>query len=360
MERWILFLLVCTLLIGSYGLRRRSNLGRGRGSNDGVAVNGTRGALAWSFWEREDGDFMLDAMSGYTDCSRQSPPVGESQTNDAWWRARSGRHRPGRPCDGKSFSCNQPFRVPVVGGLGFCLVPKNGCTFWKALFMRMDGNPLWNSTDIMDLHKPHKVKLEQDERLLNTPSGLVVMVVRNPIARVLSAWLDKRGQGRGDYQWWFDTHPGTRASFAKFIKAITPEVNVHRADHHWAQQSDHCRLPSGAQYDIYLKAECRTLWGPSLFEYKGMERWTDSGWGSSGADPFIRDERHKAIDNASRSFEGRNFSKQRHSTGASGLSKICKFYTRELFWAVTELYFQDIKRFGYAEDCRRIASHCGF
>jgi hypothetical protein len=291
--------------------------------------------------------------------------------NDAWWRERSGRHRLGRPCSAKNGSvmqksdwCTSPIRVPAVTGFGFCPVTKNGCTFWKALFMRMDNNPLWNSPDIMDIHARLKEKLNYDESILKAPSGLVIMVVRNPVTRVLSAWLDKRRDPI--FRHLFESRPGSTGSFAKFIEYITPEVTDHWANRHWGKQVDQCRLRYGAQYDMYLKAECRTLWGPGLFEHKEMEYWTDSGWGPHGTEPFIRDDRRRVLQNQSGQVgqapttQSRASLKRRHSTGATSVAKVCKYYTPKLFWAVIELYIEDIRRFGYVEDCQRLAARCGF
>jgi hypothetical protein len=229
----------------------------------------------------------------------------------------------------------------------------------------MDNNPLWNSPNINDVHIMTKNKLTLDATVLNDPSGLVVMVVRNPVTRVLSAWLDKRRDPQ--FRLWFAERPGTARSFANFIEMIGHDMDMGTADQHWARQVDLCRLNYGAEYDAYLKAECRTLWGPSLFEHKGMKFWTDSGWGPRGTDPFIRDDRKAvSMSNASRPLreasptQTKGSLKRGHSTGANALDEVCKYYTPQLFWDVTLMYVEDIQRFGYAEDCQRIATHCGF
>jgi hypothetical protein len=230
----------------------------------------------------------------------------------------------------------------------------------------MDDNSLWNSPNIDDVHSKIKNRLEEDEFLLESkvPFSLALMVVRNPLTRVLSAWLDKRQDP--SFRRFFDSHPGATDSFAKFIEAITPEVRQHRASRFWAQQSDQCMLRYGAQYDIYLKTECRTLWGPGLFEHKMMTQWTNSGWGPDGSEPFVPDDRLRYFQNVSRPLgdapatQTKATSRHNLNTGASALSTLCKYYTRKLFWDVSALYVEDIKRFGYKEDCLRIATHCGY
>lgn len=334
----------------------------GNASRAGTAVvNRKRGiawwkqADAWNHWEFAD----KDAMFGYTDCSSQSPPVGQPQKNNAWWQAHYGHHSMGQGC----MDCEGTVRVPQVSNFGFCPVQKNGCTYWKALFMRMDNNPLWNSTEIMDVHYRDRNKLDYDNTLLGHPGGLIVMTVRNPVTRLLSSWLDKRQDPL--YLSWFADHPGTTMSFATFVETVAPDVASHTADNHWAQQSDLCRLNYGATYDMYLKVECRTLWAPALFEHKQMQTWTQSGWGPDGTEPFVKDDR-KAMQyqngpmRVAPSTDSKASIERVHNTGASALDEVCKYYTAELFWAVTLMYVADIRRFGYAEDCQRIAQHCHF
>jgi hypothetical protein len=313
-------------------------------------------AEAWNHWELAD----LDAMFGYTDCSSQSPPLGDSQKNHDWWQALYSHHSLGQGC----MDCEGVVNVPKVTNFGFCPVPKNGCTYWKALFMRMDNNPLWNSTEIMDVHYRDRNKLDYDNSLLSRRYGIMVMTVRNPVTRLLSSWLDKRQDPL--YLSWFADHPGTTMDFAIFVETVAPDVASHTADAHWAQQSDLCRLNYGAKYDIYLKVECRTLWAPSLFEHTQMKYWTDAGWGPDGSEPFVRDDRQAMLEsqNGSMGVAPSTNSKAAinrvHNTGASALDEVCKYYTAELFWAVTLMYVADIRRFGYAEDCQRIARHCHF
>lgn len=348
-------------------------------SHTSIASNGTGVAVAadkaqaqvgvswwkhtdiWNAWASEDSA----AMFGYTDCSSQSPPLGSLAKQQEWWVAHSGFHKPA-PGSETCTTCEGPIRVPVVPGIAMCTVPKNGCTYWKALFMRMGGNPLWNSTEIMDVHYKSTNKLNYDSAVLGMPGGLVLMTVRNPVARTLSAWLDKRQDPL--YLSWFRNNPGTTMSFVKFVEAIAPSVTSHQADPHWSLQSDLCLQNYGAVYDVYLKVECRTLWAPSLFDFKNMHAWTDSGWGPTGQDPFVRDDR-LAMKRAMTSDTNvgvapatmSKASKTRgHNTGSSGMDKLCKYYTSELFHHVATLYQADIAKFGYTEDVQRIANHCGF
>lgn len=306
----------------------------------------------WSF-------SSVDAMLGYTDCTSQTPPIGGPKAEQQWWLDKAGHHKLGRPV---ASDLGGPLFSPKVPNFGVCVVPKNGCTYWKALYMRIGGNPRWNSTEIMDMHEPTVNKLNFDASVLRKPWALVIMTVRNPITRTLSAWLDKREDPA--YLQWFRDRPGTTESFATFVRTIAPPVRAHHADVHWSQQNDICFLNSGAEYDMYLKVECRTLWAPSLFEFKNMQRWTDSGWGPDGEDPFVRDDRSK-LQHANSVQEApptqtKASRARKHSTGASGMDELCKYYTTETFNLVRSLYQKDIVRFAYQEDVRRIARACGF
>merc|ERR1719326_1442895 len=112
------------------------------------------------------------------------------------------------------------------------------------------------------------------------------------MTRVLSAWKEKSSDTSGYYKHWFDLRPGARMSFRGFISVIWHSVASPQTqgsvDPHWKRQVDHCLIQDGAVYDLYLKVECRGVWGPSLFEhFDKMLPFTESGWGLDRKQPFI-------------------------------------------------------------------------
>lgn len=80
----------------------------------------------------------------------------------------------------------------------YCGIPKNGCTYHLGLIYRIAGDPEYNEGGA-SVHSPLKkilYRLSQKEperikHLLTDPSVPKYMVVRNPIIRTLSAYLDK-------------------------------------------------------------------------------------------------------------------------------------------------------------------------
>lgn len=290
---------------------------------------------------------------GYTDCSAQSPAPEDQQ----WWAQAAAGHRPPFDANGHAF--------PVQVGdrnLAVCMIPKNGCTYWKSLILRMQGNVEWANPDHSAVHKAAKSEVSRGWTLFEKPDVLTLMLVRNPVARVLSAYLDKATNITGYYHEMlqpFNPDLHGPASFTQFVLHIQHSVEQGKADPHWKLQSDACALPGGAEWDIHLKVECRALWGPSLFNRYDMHRWTDSGWGSDGRQPFIPTGSVGAAPTEIRDMEA-NDPAGTHIHGADQVSQLCKWYTEENFLRVVSIYVSDILQFGYTDDVERLASACGF
>lgn len=319
----------------------------------------------------------------YTDCSKQAPPV-DPAAEAAWWTAQGGRHRPAAPAvppqrqrNASNASWKDDSEWKFLGGpihvpgepLGICVVPKNGCTYWKALIMRMNGHPNWNSTMEYVRHDPRSNGIVYDRSMLDRGSGmLTAMTVRNPMTRVLSAWKEKSADTKGYYKHWFDQRPAARGSFRNFIATIWGEVkrgaDRSEADPHWKRQVDHCLVPDGAVYDLYLKVECRGIWAPSLFHnFKSMLPYTESGWGLDRKQPFIPPTARSSSDPEARRARPTKLRGEAagHTTQASEVEEVCKSYEDSaLFKKVAWLYWADIYRLGYTADVRRLAAVCGF
>jgi len=289
-------------------------------------------------------------VDGYTDCQWNNPT-----DEDAWWKSAALGHR--AALTNVSYQAEH-YQIPGREA-AMCIPAKNGCTYWKALFMRMRNNPLWNSPEEDARHNVAKTQLEHSWHVLDEPDALAIMLVRNPVVRVLSAFLDKKSNTSGYYMDLLRPYDFDKSGFEKFVTAIVANVQARSADGHWRRQSDTCGLPEGAGWDHYLKVECRGLWGPALFEKYGLRKWTDSGWGSDGEQPFIPAGHGAPEPTEIRGIQA-NDRQGTHTHRADKMLKVCKWYTEANFLNVVSLYAQDIMSFGYFDDVRRLAQACGF
>lgn len=290
-----------------------------------------------------------NVVDGYTDCQWNDP-----HSLNVWWdKSALGHNAAKRTLEYQATHYQIPGRNAAM-----CLPAKNGCTFWKALFMRMEGNELWNDPNEDVRHNPSKTNLDklQTWDVFKKPDSHTIMLVRNPVARVLSAFLDKQADTSGYYHELMKPFPRTPEGFEKFINTVSPRVRGHFADGHWRRQMDTCGLSEGATWDFYLKVECRALWGPALFNRFKLNRWTDSGWGSDGRQPFIPTSGEPTI---IQDMKANNRS-GRHSHRADRVDKICKWYTETNFLKVAALYAEDIVAFGYLDDVQTMAKLCHF
>lgn len=287
----------------------------------------------------------------YTDCQRNNPT-----NQDVWWKSAALGHR--AALKNTSHYHTEHYQIPGREA-AMCIPAKNGCTYWKALFMRMQDNPRWNSPEENARHDVNKTKLDHSWHVFDEPNALAIMLVRNPIVRVLSAFLDKKSNTSGYYKDLLRPYDWNKAGFEKFVKAEAANVQAHSADGHWRRQGDTCGMPEGAIWDFHLKVECRALWGPALFEKYDLRKWTDSGWGSDGKQPFISAGQGAPEPTHIQGIE-HNDRWGTHSHRADKVLEVCKWYTEANFLNVVSLYAQDITSFGYFDDVRRLAQECGF
>ncbi len=89
----------------------------------------------------------------------------------------------------------------------FFTTPKVGTTVFKQLFRRMMGVPLWPLGDINIPHNPqsnglkylYDFSFERVDEILTSPNWTRAIFVRDPLERVLSAYLDKAVRQNGTY-----------------------------------------------------------------------------------------------------------------------------------------------------------------
>ncbi|KAL3921940.1 MAG: hypothetical protein SGILL_002479 [Bacillariaceae sp.] len=81
----------------------------------------------------------------------------------------------------------------------FFSIPKNSCTEWKQLFRRMMGYDNWNKIPFLHPHDPRTNGLTylgtydkaKQEEIMTSPEWTRAMFVRDPLERMLSAYLNK-------------------------------------------------------------------------------------------------------------------------------------------------------------------------
>ena len=91
-----------------------------------------------------------------------------------------------------------PMLVPSLRLL-YCSVPKVASTILKRLFHRVNGLSSWNSSDVDVVHRPDKsgaatmrgMDVARANALLSSTTWLRLVVVRDPVERFASAFLDK-------------------------------------------------------------------------------------------------------------------------------------------------------------------------
>mmetsp|Transcript_39822 Transcript_39822/g.112980 ORF Transcript_39822/g.112980 Transcript_39822/m.112980 type:complete len:369 (-) Transcript_39822:310-1416(-) len=253
-----------------------------------------------------------------------------------------------------------------------CVSEKAGSTRWKQLIHKeMSGQSLQggavhghNATWL-----PQSFEQWQEEVML--PERMRFMIVRNPYARVLSAFLDKC-VGNHDIHIRCPGNPykSGKAEFARFIQLLleTYIVQHKHMNGHWSPLAEHCGLPKGFKYHFYLKSEEMDVWYPEFISYLGMEASAMSGWSyKDGAldcfyalsemtcnqtDLAIRYHTRKDVgtkakreDPLSELPSYAQHASTPHATGAD--AHIMEYYTPEIAELVEKLYEKDFQEFGY-------------
>ena len=168
----------------------------------------------------------------------------------------------------------------------YCEVPKVACTSWKAFFANLSRNLTSAEQENLhwlvhhtDYHRRLGIKylnqFSPDEREYRLKNYYKFMVVRNPYAKVISAWKDKFEPVHGDRNQWYRNNIGSyilehyrgnlnneslikegAATFEEFIKFIgnSNEDYIQRFDAHWWTMQNTCS-PCVIQYDYIAKLE---------------------------------------------------------------------------------------------------------
>ncbi|GMH32968.1 hypothetical protein BSKO_00802 [Bryopsis sp. KO-2023] len=225
-----------------------------------------------------------------------------------------------------------------------CLVPKVASTVLLMLVKRMNGDPNWSSRTMQDIRDGHREGVRNADVV--NPNITKMAMVRNPVDRVLSAYLNKIFSAR-KYNLlpkgsWATENAEEPPPFEEFISIIesVPQQSLNK---HFKPQSMLCETKK-ISYTFALDFENRKTGMREFLEAIG--HWEDmgaSGWGPNGTAPiFAEMENIKR----GRSVRPPTVSEKRDE-------KVQEYYTRELLEKVFQIYEQDyiaFEEFGWSRD----------
>ena len=222
-----------------------------------------------------------------------------------------------------------------------CTVPKAGCTVLRSFALlesfrvRLDPNDGANVSHIHPFAKRNLLQLgsfsdEQVTHMLESPLWEYAAVVRHPLTRLLSAYLDKVVTQQ---ELWRRPLQNKRPeSFPEFVALLEDIARRYRnnwdwVDEHWRPQSGFClfRFLSPNVYDHVVKVENATA----------LEELYVTMFGESGA-RWVQERRQSNAKNAHTSV---------HSHAAN--AKLREYVDENLARRIQRLYAEDYQRFGY-------------
>ncbi len=274
------------------------------------------------------GSFLDEECSTY-DCDNACPanlsdnmhsfihPTGESDRSDSifqrvWWD-------------------NDPV-VLKSHKLLFFTVPKNSCTEWKRLFRRMMNHSNWAKKSPHDpaqngLKYLGSFSRSKQEEFMTSPDWTRAIFVRDPMQRLLSAFLDKAyGRERYIHRRCCKKTPRTNSTEsykkqcellrslkqkrklptpAEFpFKTFVQEFMVQFQDDHWKPQSQRMKYGNWQfinfiGYFDTLERDARCL----LERIGAWEEYGANGWGNYGNESFLHGNRAVHATGAGDHFE---------------------------------------------------------
>eukprot|EP01024_Parvocaulis_polyphysoides_P051589 TRINITY_DN5087_c0_g1_i3.p1 TRINITY_DN5087_c0_g1~~TRINITY_DN5087_c0_g1_i3.p1 ORF type:complete len:431 (-),score=4.92 TRINITY_DN5087_c0_g1_i3:316-1506(-) len=277
-----------------------------------------------------------------------------------------------------------------VGTSVFCAIPKSGSTAWKRVLERVQGassniylSPGGNIhfrpvTKLGDISKEKQVQITQSNDI---PRWIVV---RNPYARLFSAYREKLLEGymptRIKFHKKFDLDFTNQVSvsFAEFVKALYDMYHssttkdgkpkrmhslsvLNAVDPHFAWQTTFCGQQQGFGFDYVLKSELISEWYPQIIETLNYTDFVMSGWpgedqcflsvptqtcnGPSLQQPHVPTSFTQNYDKNTTQQKNKKISATLHSRGSNAL--LFEAYDEEIARMATEIYWQDLVALQY-------------
>jgi hypothetical protein len=135
-----------------------------------------------------------------------------------------------------------------------------------------------------DLHlaSQNKHGVQQAKHILESPDSTVVIMVRDPLARSASAFLDKCFGSNCTDEICHARRPSERGKIIPFRQALdwilSPNIDVANIDRHWKLQSERCGISDGGldkYFTIVGKMTEETLAKDAdcIMKHAGIERF---------------------------------------------------------------------------------------
>ncbi|GMH37428.1 hypothetical protein BSKO_05301 [Bryopsis sp. KO-2023] len=226
-----------------------------------------------------------------------------------------------------------------------CLVPKVASTVMLMLVKRMNGDPNWSSRLMHDIRNVYREEIRNDD--LENPNFIKMAMVRNPVDRALSAYLNKILSARRysllpEGSWGEDkvAEPPTFEEFVDIIESA-PRQSL---DIHFRPQSLVCETDT-VSYTKFLDFEEREKGVKKFLE--SVDLWEDmgaSGWGPNGTAPIFAEMEN--VKHLSSKIRPATVSVERDE-------KVQQYYTPEILNKVFRIYEMDFvafEEFGWSRD----------
>ena len=188
--------------------------------------------------------------------------------------------------------------------LAFCLIPKNGCTQWTKVFNKLyHNNTNKNGPTPYSIHgdSVDKYGVEGIEKIFSDPDATKVVMVRDPLARFTSAYLNKcfakncRDQHCEKIRKQAGKKTGQKVTFSEAIDWILDQ-DVSIINTHWRLQSEHCNLRNHIKdYTIIGRMEKETLSSDAscIMDKAGISMFNKMN--DSSSEPFWKEHKNMLV-----------------------------------------------------------------
>lgn len=271
-------------------------------------------------------------------CAGDWPSFGKCAMTSSQWH-RSPSNRPRNFTDFVHGSFFQGLYINPDHNFAMCLIEKNGCTAWSKILSKIHAeNPDFERINYyLTSISFDDYGAEGAEAVFSNPDATRVVMVRDPIERFLSAFLDKcfdRNCGNAYCfpRRYFNVTRGEPISLQDAVKWFL-EKNPAKLDGHWKLQSEHCELKDRIdEYNVIglLTKDTLARDAACIMERAHLEKFNRHG-------PRVH-------------LAGQRYWQPRpdHSGNAEDIELLKKFFTREAVEQLMEHLRQDYDVFNFA------------
>eukprot|EP00050_Salpingoeca_kvevrii_P009692 m.4262 g.4262 ORF g.4262 m.4262 type:complete len:310 (-) comp2402_c0_seq1:26-955(-) len=229
-----------------------------------------------------------------------------------------------------------------------CSIPKNACTQWRALILRMQGDPQWDAgagvvhTNFFDLPRLSDLSLAGANQLWSDPSYRRVVVVRHPVDRLISAYVNKFVDVRptfgellyGRNNITFDDFLTNILSVERTCHSLQTHLPQRLMNEHWLPQTCFCGLDH-LRYDYVIPYEDTPKFVGDLVKDGVLPReMVDNGFPGRDFKPS--------------SFQQYEMPVSPATYWAQTLPRLRKYLNKESTQHIEMIYHNDMQHFGMA------------